>query len=57
MVHVLHVVVVLQGIDELFHVLDVPGIGELDVVLGDHLQKPADLTNLTSFLERCSLCN
>lgn len=37
MVHVLHVVVVLEHVDELLHVLDVPGVGELDVVLGDHL--------------------
>ena len=36
-VHVLHVVVVLEHVDELLHVLDVPGVGELDVVLGDHL--------------------
>ena len=37
MVHVLHIVVVLQGVDELLHVLDVLFVGELDVVLGDHL--------------------
>ena len=34
---VLHVVVVLHEVDHLGHVLDVVLIGELDVVLGDHL--------------------
>ena len=34
---VLYVVVVLQHVDELLHVLDVLFVGELDIVLGDHL--------------------
>ena len=36
-VHVLDVVVILEHVDELLHVLDVAGVGQLDVVLGDHL--------------------
>ena len=37
MVNVLNVVVVLEHVDELLHVLDVAGVGQLDIVLGDHL--------------------
>ena len=37
MVHVLHVVVIFQEVDELFHVLDIGGVSQGDVVLGDHL--------------------
>ena len=36
-VDVLHVVVVLHHVDELFHVLDVPLVGEGNIVLGHHL--------------------
>lgn len=39
MVNILEIVVVLEHVDELLHVLDVPGVGELDVALGDHLQE------------------
>ncbi len=36
-IDVLHVVVLFQQVDELLHVLDVALIGELHIVLGDHL--------------------
>ena len=37
MIHVLHVVVIFQEVDELFHVLDIGGVGQGNIVLGDHL--------------------
>ena len=37
MVHVLDVVVIFHQVDHLGHVLDVVLVGELDVVLGNHL--------------------
>ena len=42
MEHVLHVVRILQHVDELLHVLHVALVGESDVVLGDHLDFCAD---------------
>ena len=42
MPYVLHVVVVLQHVDELGHVLQVALAAEIDVVLGHHLHLGAD---------------
>lgn len=39
---VLHIVVVLQHVDELLHVFHIALAGELDVILGDHLHLGAD---------------
>ena len=42
MPHVLHVVVIFHGVDELFHVLDIFGVVQLLIVLRNHLDLGGD---------------